>query len=229
MPVILLALTSHSQLGNTGRPTGFYVPEAMYPCHAFTAAGYDVAFTSVQGGQPPVTGVEPGDAEVAAFLRDHAGALADTPIPGQLDPVDYDAIFYVGGHGAMWDFPGCQDLARLAAGIYARGGVIAAVCHGPAGLADLQLDDGSYLVDGKRLTAFTNEEEAATGLAGVVPFALETRLTERGARFTGKAAFTAHAVADGRLITGQNPASAASTAELTLLALASARPRPARP
>jgi putative intracellular protease/amidase len=188
-----------------------------------------LSFPAGRGGPPRGAGVDPGHAEAAAFLRDHAGALTDTPVPSQLDPADYDAIFYVGGHGAMWDFPGCQDLATLAAGIYARGGVIAAVCHGPAGLADLQLDDGSYLVDGKRLTAFTNEEETATGLAGVVPFALETRLTERGARFTGKAAFTAHAIADGRLITGQNPASAASTAELTLLALASARPRPARP
>lgn len=181
-------------------------------------------FVSIQGGDPPREGVHPGDDEVTAFLRDQGEALANTPVPGQLDAEDYDAIFYVGGHGAMWDFPGSEDLAALAGEIYAAGGVIGAVCHGPAGLVNLQLDDGTYLVDGKRLTAFTNAEEEHVGLADVVPFALETRLIERGAQFIGKAPFTDHAVVDGRLITGQNPASAATAARLVVQLLVSGSP-----
>lgn len=220
MPVILLALTSHADLGGTGRKAGFYVPEAARPYRIFTEAGYDVDFVSVQGGDPPREGVHPGDREVTAFLRDHGDALSSTPAPDHLYAEDYDAIFYVGGHGAMWDFPASEDLAALAAEIYAAGGVIGAVCHGQAGLVNLQLNDGTYLIDGRRLTSFTNDEEDRVGMASVVPFALETRLIERGAQFAAKAPFTEHAIADGRLVTGQNPASAASTAALMVRVLA---------
>jgi putative intracellular protease/amidase len=219
MPAILLALTSHGELGGTGHPTGFYVPEAAGPYRVFTAAGYDVDFVSVQGGDPPRDGVKPANEETAAFLRDHADALADTPAPGELNAGDYAAIWFVGGHGAMWDFPGSQELAALAREIYAAGGVIGAVCHGPAALVDLQLDDGSFLVDGRQVTAFTNAEEEHAGMSQVVPFALETALIERGARFTGKAPFADHAVADGRLVTGQNPASAVTAAGLVVQTL----------
>lgn len=219
MPSILIALTSHGDLGGTGHPTGFYVPEAADPYRVFTSAGYDVDFVSVQGGDPPRDGVKPEDEESAAFLRDHGDALADTPDAGEVNAGDYAAIWFVGGHGAMWDFPGSPDLAALARQIYAAGGVIGAVCHGPAALVDLQLDDGSFLVDGRRLTAFTNAEEQEAGMSRVVPFALETALIERGARFVGKAPGTDHAVADGRLVTGQNPASAVTAARLVMQAL----------
>jgi putative intracellular protease/amidase len=228
MPAVLLALTSHAELGDTGRPTGFYVPEAARAHRVFADAGYQVDFTSVQGGAPPRDGVKPGDAEATAFLRDHADTLASTPAPGSLSAADYDAIFYVGGHGAMWDFPDSQDLATLAAGIYQAGGVIGAVCHGQAGLVNLRLGDGRHLVNGRRLTSFTNAEEAHVGLSGVVPFSLQDRLAERGAHFTAMPQFTDHVVTDGRLITGQNPASAASAASQVVRALARSRGLPPR-
>ena len=129
--------------------------------------------------------VEPSDQEATAFLRDHADELASTPAPGHVDAADYAAIFYVGGHGAMFDFPECADLAALAVGIYEAGGVTGAVRHGQAGLVNLTLSDGSYLVSGKRLTSFTNGEEAYLSLSAIVPFSLQDRLTERGAHFTG--------------------------------------------
>jgi putative intracellular protease/amidase len=220
MPSILLALTSHAELGDTGRTTGFYVPEAARAHRVLTSAGYQVDFTSVRGGDPPRDGVKPGDPEVAAFLRDHADALAGTAVPGSLNAADYDAIFYVGGHGAMWDFPDSQELAALAARIYQAGGVIGAVCHGQAGLVNLRLGDDRYLVSERRLTSFTNTEEADIGLSSVVPFSLQDRLTERGAHFTGMPQFTDHTITDERLVTGQNPASAASTATQVVRALA---------
>jgi putative intracellular protease/amidase len=220
MAKILLVLTSNEKLGETGRGTGFYVPEAAHPYRVFIAAGYDVDFVSVQGGEPPQDGVKPDDAEVAAFLREQGGRLASTPAPGQLNANDYQAIFYVGGHGTMWDFPDNEELAKFAATIFANGGVVGAVCHGPAGLVNIRLDNGAYLVAGRQLTSFTNEEEAAVGLLDAVPFALESRLIERGARFVKEANFAENAVADGRLVTGQNPASATKTAELVVQALA---------
>ena len=214
MPKILIALTSHDQLGETGRQTGFYVPEAAHPYRVFTEAGYTVDFASVQGGEPPRDGVKPDDTAVAGFLRELGPRLAATATADQLDPAEYDAILYAGGHGAMWDFPDCQELGKFAAEIYQNGGIVAAVCHGPAGLVNLRLADGEYLVSGKQITSFTNEEETAVGLMDAVPFALETRLIERGGHFTKAPNFTEYAVADQRLVTGQNPASATKVAEL---------------
>ena len=223
MSSILLALTSHEDLGDTGLSTGFHVREAVHAYRVLATAGYDVGFVSVLGGNPPRDGIDPRDDEMTSFLRDHASELADTAAPGQLDPADHAAIFYVGGHGAMWDFPCSVDLAALATGIYQAGGVIGAVCHGQAGLVNLQLDDGRYLVSGKRLTSFTNAEEAHAGMSAVVPFSLQDRLTERGAHFTGMPQFTEHAITDGQLVTGQNPASAASAASQVVRALARRR------
>lgn len=219
MTSILLALTSTSTLGGTGRSTGFYVPEAAHPYQVFTDAGYQVGFVSVLGGEPPRDGVKPGDEIVASFLGEHGDRLATTPAAAHVNPADYDAIFYVGGHGTMWDFPDDKDLAEVARRIYEGGGVIAGVCHGPAGLINLQLTGGSYLVEDKQLTSFTNEEETAVGLIDEVPFALESALVERGARFSKAENFAEHVVRDGRLITGQNPASATRTAELVVEAL----------
>jgi putative intracellular protease/amidase len=216
MPKVLLALTSHGDLGDTGRTTGFYVPEAAHPHAVFTQAGYEVDFVSVQGGEPPRDGVEPDDADTARFLSDMKEQLASTPTADQIDAANYDAIFFVGGHGTMWDLPDAADLASLTARIYDNGGVVAGVCHGPAGLVNVQLADGSYLVDGKQVSSFTNEEEAAVGLLEVVPFPLESKLAVRGARITKVDNFAPHAVADRRLVTGQNPASARRVAELVI-------------
>jgi putative intracellular protease/amidase len=223
MPKVLLALTSHDKLGETGRKTGFYVPEAAHPYRVFTAAGFEVDFASVKGGSAPQDGVKPDNTEVSRFLADVGDRLADTRTVDQLDPADYQAIFFVGGHGTMWDFPESKELAEFAAEIYENSGVVAGVCHGPAGLVNIRLGDGAYLVDGKRVSAFTNEEEAAVGLTDVVPFPLETKLIERGARFTKTANFAEHAVADQRLVTGQNPASAGKVAELAVEELRAGR------
>ncbi|MFD5749723.1 type 1 glutamine amidotransferase domain-containing protein [Streptomyces sp. NPDC127033] len=215
---VLFALTSHGTLGDTGRSTGFYVPEVAHPAAVFRAAGYEIAYVSVRGGEPPRDGYNAEDQVQADFLADPdtVAALSRTAAPGELSADDYDVVFYAGGHGAMWDLPGATELAALAAGVYERGGVVAAVCHGPAGLVNIRLGDGSYLVEGKQVSTFTNEEEQAVGLTEVVPFLLESRLAERGAKITKTGNFTEHAVADQRLVTGQNPASALRVAELVV-------------
>jgi putative intracellular protease/amidase len=123
------------------------------------------------------------------------------------------AIFYAGGHGTMWDFPDNAQLASIAASIYERGGVVAAVCHGPSGLVNIRLSDGKYLVDGKEVSGFTNEEEKAMGLTDIVPFLLEDKLKSRGAKYSKAAAFQKHVVVSDRLVTGQNPQSASGVGD----------------
>ncbi|WP_432014109.1 type 1 glutamine amidotransferase domain-containing protein [Streptomyces cucumeris] len=219
---VALVLTSHDQLGDTGRTTGFYLPEAAHPWKALTDAGYEVDLVSVKGGRPPMDGADLSDPVQQAFLDDPrmAGQLDRTARPQDVTASDYDAVVYVGGHGTMWDFPGNTELAGIARDVYEAGGAVAAVCHGPAGLVDITLSDGSYLVDGKNVAAFTNDEEAAAGLTDVVPFLLQSTLEERGAKHTGAAAFEPHVVVDGRLVTGQNPASATGLGEALVKVLA---------
>src|SRR5262245_44432165 len=223
---VLFVLTSHDRLGDTGRRTGFYVPEAAHPWRVFTEAGYHVDLVSVQGGRPPMDGFDAKDPVQQAFLSDPAisDQLAATRRPDQVDAAGYRAIFYVGGHGAMWDLPPDRALAALARDIYQAGGAVAAVCHGPAGLVDVTLDSGQYLVDGRDVAAFSNDEERAVGLTDVVPFLLADRLVERGARYTSAENFQPHVVADGRLVTGQNPASATGVAEAVVRVLGNAEP-----
>ncbi|ACY18785.1 type 1 glutamine amidotransferase domain-containing protein [Haliangium ochraceum] len=218
---ILIALTSHDALGDTGRSTGFYLSEVSHPYYVFTDAGYEVDFVSPKGGAAPMDGVDRDDPKNAAFLDDAAlmKRVSETMRPEQVEPQRYAAIFLAGGHGTMWDFPDEEGLQRLTATIYEAGGVAAAVCHGPAGLVNVRLSDDSYLVAGKRVAGFTNEEEQAVGLSEVVPFHLETRLIERGAKHEAAPKFQAQVVSSERLVTGQNPASASGVAEamLTLL------------
>lgn len=218
---VLFALTSHGELGDTGRRTGAYAPEFAHPAAVFRDAGFDIAFVSVAGGQVPLDGIKEGDTVTRDFLGEEwvQRELADTATAGELDPADYAAIYYAGGHGTMWDFPDDADLAALAARIYDNGGVVAGVCHGPAGLVNVRLGDGSLLVDGKRVSCFTDAEEAAVGLTEVVPFLLQSRLEERGAKHEGAENFAEFAVSDQRLVTGQNPASAATVARLVVEAL----------
>lgn len=218
---VLLALTSHGSLGDTGKPTGYYVPEAAHPWEVFRKAGYEVSFVSVKGGQPPATGYNAEDEVQREFLEDPEvkKALADTPTADSLNPADYAAVYFVGGHGTMWDFPQDAALAAAARRIYEAGGVVAAVCHGPAGLLPITLSDGRPLVEGRDLTSFTNEEEADQGLTDVVPFLLSDALEKLGARHHGKPAYQANVVVDGRLITGQNPASSTGVAEAVVAAL----------
>lgn len=226
MARILLAVSSHDVLGDTGDKTGYSVSEAAHPYHVFVGAGHEVDFVSVRGGEPPAV-VFPGeedDPEIIDFLADETvrAKLAATRSAAEVSSADYAAIFYVGGHGAMFDFPDSAELARLAVEIYERGGVVSAVCHGPAALVNLRLADGSLLVDGKRVASFTNEEEHSLGLVDVMPFLLEDRLKERGARHEKSPNFVCHTESDRRVITGQNPASAAPVAELVLTELKNA-------
>lgn len=218
---VLLAMTSHDKKGDTGEATGAYLSEVTHPHHVFVNAGYEVEFASVQGGKVPLDGVDRKDAINAKFLDDPSlMAKLETSIPAaKVDPTRYDAIFFAGGHGAMWDLPQDQAFASLATRIYEGGGVVAAVCHGPAALVDVKLTNGSYLVAGKKVSGFTNEEERAVKLDKVVPFLLEDRLVARGARFEGAPMWQAKVSSDERLVTGQNPASATGVAEATVTAI----------
>jgi putative intracellular protease/amidase len=212
---VLIVLTSHDTLGNTGKETGFYLPEVSHPVDVFDLAGLTVAYVSPKGGKAPMIGIDRADPVNAAFLE-HPKKMAqveNTLHPTQINPSEYDAIFYAGGHGTMWDFPENIDLAHIAARIYEQGGIVGAVCHGSAGLVNIQLSDGNYLVTGKVVSGFTNEEEKEVGLAEVVPFLLEDKLAECGATVEKAPNFQAQVSVSDRLVTGQNPASAAGVAE----------------
>lgn len=208
----LIVLTSHAELGETGKQTGWYLPEASHPYYALAEAGVEVDFVSPEGGRAPMDGSsrDLSDSLNAKFLQDPAlvRKLENTLRPEEVDPSQYSAILYAGGHGTMWDFPKNEKLARLAARIYENGGVVAAVCHGPAGLVNLKLSNGEYLVAGKRVAAFTNSEEEEAGLTRVVPFLLESSLRDRGAMIQLAPNWSENVVVDRRLVTGQNPASA---------------------
>jgi len=209
--LILFVVTSHGQLGQTGKKTGYYLPEVSHPHRILINKGYSIDFVSPAGGKPPM---DPGSAESLddvsrQFLETDAWseALNNSLRPEQVDPQRYRAVFYAGGHGTMWDFPDNQDLASIAATVYRSGGVVAAVCHGPAGLVNVRMGD-DFLVRGRTVTCFTNQEETAVALADVVPFLLEDQLRQRGAVVIPAAPFQSQVVTSERLVTGQNPASA---------------------
>jgi putative intracellular protease/amidase len=224
---ILFVLTSHDRNGPAGAadatPSGFYLSEVAHPHQILSQAGYAIDFASPKGGKTHVDGLDFNDPANAAFWNDAAlrGATEATLAPAQINASDYAAIFYAGGHATMWDFPDSIELAAIAARIYERGGVVAAVCHGPAGLVNLKLSDGRYLVAGKDVSAFTNDEERAVGLYDTVPFLLADALQERGARHVPAPNFQAQVVVSDRLVTGQNPASAKGVAKAMLRLLAS--------
>jgi putative intracellular protease/amidase len=215
---VAIVLTNHGQLGDTGKPTGFYLSEATHPHEVFRAAGYEIDFLSPKGGLAPMDGVDRSDPINAAFLDDAVlvARTRETVAIAAVDPARYDAVFFAGGHGTMWDFPDDAGVQELIRAVYARGGVVAAVCHGPAALVNARLADGTYLVAGKEVSSFTDEEEAAVQLETVVPFALESRLRERGARFVEAPNFAPKVAVSERLVTGQNPASATGVAEATV-------------
>ncbi|MCE9668637.1 type 1 glutamine amidotransferase domain-containing protein [Myxococcus stipitatus] len=220
---VLIVLTSHDTLGNTGKPTGYYLSELTHALDVFTRAGLEVDFVSPKGGRPPMDGVSRDDALNRAFLDDARWTerLGSTLRPEEVDPTRYAALYVPGGHGTMFDLPQDTRVSGLIGTVYARGAVVAAVCHGPAALVNVTLPDGTYLVTGREVSAFTNEEEAEVKLTEVVPFLLESKLIERGARVTKVANFQKHVVVSERLVTGQNPASAAGVAEETVRLLTS--------
>lgn len=184
---ILFVLTSHDRKGPAGAPaapSGFYLSEVSHPHRVLSDAGYRVDFVSPAGGKAHVDGLNLDDPLNAAFWSDPVlrGATESTLSPSSVDPEKYAAIYYAGGHATMWDFPDNREIASIAALIYERGGVVAAVCHGPAGLVNIRLPNGHYLVDGKDVSVFTNDEERSVGLHDKVPFLLADTLEKRGAK-----------------------------------------------
>jgi len=227
MAKTLIVLTSHTTLGDTGRTTGFYFDEMATPYWSLIDAGHLVDIASIAGGpathDPGSIKSDPSNrpAAVNRFLED-ADAMAklyNTFPVSHVDAIDYDAIFVPGGHGTMYDMPDSTSLANVVSQAYAQGGVIGSVCHGPAGLVSAQKPDGTPLVAGLRVNAFTDAEEEAAGLTDEMPFLLETRLRKLGAKFESTENFRSHAVRDGQLVTGQNPASVGAVSQLLIEAL----------
>jgi len=220
---ILIAVTSHAELGATGKRTGYYLSEVSEPYFELAERGFEVDFVSPKGGTAPM---DPGSRNAAdtssrRFLETPAllERLGRTLKAEEVDPSLYAGILFSGGHGTMWDFAEDAGLARLCRGIYERGGVVAAVCHGPAALVNVTLNDGTPLVRGRRVAAFTDAEERAVGLTEVVPFSLASSLVARGALHESAGLWQEKVVVDGRLITGQNPASAAGVGRAMAAAL----------
>jgi putative intracellular protease/amidase len=212
---VLIVLTSHADLGETGKPTGFFLGELTHPLEVFEKAGVPVEFASIKGGEPPVDGLDLEDEVNKRYWNDAAfrAKLASTKKLSDIDPDDYAGVYFSGGHGTMWDFPDDEAVQKTARELYEAGAPVGAVCHGPAALVNVKLSDGSYLVEGKEVSAFTNDEEEKVGLTKVVPFLLASKLEERGAKHLPAPNFEKQVVASGRLVTGQNPASAAGVAQ----------------
>lgn len=217
---ILFVVTSHDQLGNTGKTTGYYLSEVSHPWKVITEAGYEIDFMSPKGGKAPYDegGFDMDDPVSKEFWdnKKYRTKIENTLKPSEITPEDYSAIYYAGGHGTMWDFPDNEEIASIAAKIYKNKGCVAAVCHGPAALLNIKLSNGKHLISGKKINSFTNAEEEAIKLQDVVPFALETALIDKGAIFEKSDLWQEHIVVDSRLITGQNPASAKGVGEAIL-------------
>jgi putative intracellular protease/amidase len=222
---ILMVLTSHDRLGDTGKKTGFWLEEFAAPYYVFRDAGATLTLASPKGGQPPLDpkSDEP-DAQTEATRRFRADpqagqALANTVRLSGVDAQDFDAVFYPGGHGPLWDLAEDADSIRLIETMLAANKPVAAVCHAPGVLKGVKGPDGEALVKGKRVTGFTNTEEEAVGLTKVVPFLVEDELLGLGATFSKVKNWGVHVVTDGLLITGQNPASSGPTAKVLINAL----------
>lgn len=212
---ILFVVTSHDTKGSTGEKTGYYLGEVSHAWEVLTEAGYEIDFVSPKGGNPPVDGFDLNDSINKKFWEDkyYHNKISNSMKPSEVKPEDYKAIYYAGGHGAMWDLANDTAIAKIAADIYENNGIVAAVCHGPAGLVDIKLSDGKYLIEGKKVNGFTNEEEELVKLTKVVPFLLEDKMKERGGIFEKSAPWQPHVTVDQRLITGQNPQSAKRVGE----------------
>lgn len=226
---VLIVLTSHDQLGNTGRKTGFWLEELAAPYYAFKDAGAGIVLASPQGGQPPLDpkSNEP-DFQTDDTRRFEADAqamaqLAATERLDSVDQADFDVVFYPGGHGPLWDLAEDKHSIALIESFLAARKPVALVCHAPGVLRHVKQPDGRPLVEGKEVTGFTNTEEAAVELTDVVPFLVEDELKAKGGNFSRGDDWAPYVVSDGLLITGQNPASSAPVAELLLEQLGASR------
>ena len=223
---MLMVLTSHDRLGDTGRKTGFWLEEFAAPYYVFKDAGAELTLVSPRGGQPPLDpkSDEPGSQTPATtrFNSDRGAmaALANTVRLSGVSAGDYDAVFYPGGHGPLWDLAEDHDSIHLIEEMFGAGKVVAAVCHAPGVFRHVRAPDGTPLVRGKSVTGFANTEEAAVGLTNVVPFLVEDSLKQNGGVYSKTQDWQPYAVVDGNLITGQNPASSEEAAKALLSRLA---------
>ncbi|MFT4193349.1 type 1 glutamine amidotransferase domain-containing protein [Ottowia sp.] len=217
---VLHVVTNVAHYDDPDEPTGLWLSELTHAWHVFAARGDAQLLVSPLGGVSPL---EPRslkwpnlDDTAKAWLADPArmALLSNTARPDEIDPADFDAIYFTGGHAVMWDFPPAQGLQRITRDVYERGGIVSSVCHGYCGLLNTTLSDGTLLVAGRRLTGFSWREEVLAGVARKVPYNAEEEMRRRGAQYE-KAwlPFVSKAVTDGRLVTGQNPQSARATAE----------------
>ncbi|QLY26833.1 type 1 glutamine amidotransferase domain-containing protein [Bdellovibrio sp. KM01] len=207
---VLFVATNCNRLGDTGLRTGAFLSELTHPYQEIQAAGYEIDIASPLGGEIPLDGVKMDDPINAVWMNDEdflekvAGSLSAE----EVRPENYCAIFFAGGHGAMFDLPQNKKLQEITSEIWEHDGVVAAVCHGAAGLVNVKTSQGVYLIKDHEVAAFSNSEEEAVGMENVVPFLLQDKIQFRGATYTHASKFAAHVVKSGRLVTGQNPASA---------------------
>jgi len=221
---VLFVLTSHSELGNTGNKTGFWVEEFAAPYYVMADEGVDVTIASPKGGQPPIDPKsEAPDAQTEATKRYYADEalkqkVAHTKKLTEVNATDFEAVFYPGGHGPMWDLFDDKDSIALIQDFWTAGKPVAAVCHAPSALLNVKDENGEPLVKGKKVTGFTNSEEEGVQLTDVVPYLLEDELKAKGGKYSSGSDWSSYVVKDGMLITGQNPASSEEAAK-ELLAL----------
>ena len=222
---IVMVLTSHDRLGNTGKKTGFWLEELAAPYFVFRDAGIDITLASPKGGQPPL---DPKSDEPAfqtddtrRFEKDTSAkqALASTVKLSEIDDADYDSVFFPGGHGPLWDLTNDRNALSLIESMLAAEKPVALVCHAPGILTNVKAPNGEPIAKGRRVTGFTDSEEAAVQLVDTVPYLLEDVLREQGAKFSAIADWGVHVAQDGLLITGQNPASSKLAARVLLDAL----------
>ncbi len=225
---ILMILTSHDQLGNTGKKTGFWLEEFAAPYYIFKDAGAEIVLASPQGGQPPLDPKSDDEdaqtKDTRRFKKDKAAndALAHTTKLAAVSGEDFDAVFYAGGHGPLWDLAEDADSIKLIESMSAAGKTVSAVCHAPAVFRHTKSADGAPLVKGKKVTGFTNSEEEAVQLTKIVPFLVQDMLASNGGIYSKGEDWQSYVVTDGKLITGQNPASSAEAARAVLAQLKSA-------
>lgn len=218
---VLVVLTNFSKYPTMNRATGLWLSEATHFVEKVESAGYTVDYVSPKGGYTPIdpASLEAADETDWAFYQNESfmRKLGNTLKPSEVNAADYQAIYYAGGHGTVWDFPENEELQKIGQTIYENGGIVSAVCHGVVGLLNIKIDETNYLIDGKTVTGFSNEEETLAQLDQHVPYLTETELVNRGVKYEkASEPFAPFAVEDGRLITGQNPASSAAVAELVL-------------
>jgi len=229
MKNILVVVTNVSKYPNQERATGLWLAEAVHFADEMGKEGYTIDYVSPKGGYTPIdpSSLQPDQMSELDWHyysnNDFLNKLSATLSAYDVNATDYDAIYYTGGHGVMWDFPNDEKLQRIASQIHENGGIVSAVCHGSVGLLNIKNAAGDYLIAGKKVAGFANTEETALGLEKTVPFLTEDELVNRGANYVKGEDWAAFAVADDRVVTGQNPASGAAVAKEVIQLLKSAR------